>query len=107
MHREGVEMNGACTTCGGWVAPNERLHTDEGLYHDRIDSCLTTEVVEALVAKWGCECGQEYEAHLEEEHREDQEDTSYWEMKQPGPFAPYTTEDLAVRERRFMDARLP
>lgn len=86
----------ACKTCGGWVPPAERLHTDEGLFHDSV-RCLTEQDFEALISKWGCEGGcQEWAEHLEEEHREDAETRAYW-----------STEELAARERRFMDARLP
>ena len=45
----------ACVTCGSWVPPVERLHTDAGLFHDRI-KCLTGDEYEALVARYACEC---------------------------------------------------
>ena len=45
----------ACTTCGHWVPPVERLHTDAGLFHDRIE-CLSGEKYEALVARYACQC---------------------------------------------------
>ena len=46
----------ACAACGRWVAPVERIHTDAGLFHDRI-KCLTGDEYEALVARYACECG--------------------------------------------------
>jgi len=63
-----------CPTCGGWVNPLERVYTDEGTYHDRLD-CLTEGRFEELVAKYGCRCEvastfteAEWIEHLDEEH---------------------------------------
>ena len=64
-----------CPTCGGWVNPLERIYTDEGIYHDRLD-CLTEGRFEELVAKYGCRCEAafptfteaEWIEHLDEEH---------------------------------------
>ena len=44
----------ACTTCGRWVPPVQRVYTDEGLFHSQIE-CLTDELFEELTERYACQ----------------------------------------------------
>jgi len=79
----------ACVTCGRWVNHVERIHTDAGLFHDRIE-CLSGEEYEALVARYACRCEPqngrgEGGAHLEQTLKDAVSDASIGAPLPPAP----------------------